>query len=164
VNQIKLIPYDFKEIVNIRNSIDNEKKLLLWAGPKYIFPIDNVQIEARINRNIDILSAFSVSEKRIVGYIELEKIANENIGSIQSVLIYDNFRGQKYGKLLIDKIIEYGFINKKYKELRLKVFANNEIAKKCYERCGFEVFNTIEKYGDDGKALFKLIEMKVECN
>jgi RimJ/RimL family protein N-acetyltransferase len=164
VNRLELIPYDFREIVNIKNNIDNEKKLLLWAGPKYSFPIENVQIENRINSNVDVLSAYSVSEKKIVGFIELEKIANENIGSIQSVLIYETYRGQKYGKVLIGKIIEYGFNTRKYKELRLKLFDNNEIAKRCYESCGFKIFNSIERFGDDGKVLFKLIEMKIENN
>ena len=159
---IKLITYEKNEISNIRKDIDFEMKQMIWAGPKYVFPITNNQIQERIKNGVEIFSAYSENLQKIVGFVELEKVENENIGSIQSVLIYSEYRGKKYSNHLIDELIKYGFENKGYSELRLKVFANNEIAKKCYESNGFKVFNEIVRIGNNGNIEFKLYEMKFE--
>jgi RimJ/RimL family protein N-acetyltransferase len=158
---IQLIAYNKNEIDSIRKSIDSEMKQMIWAGPKYIFPITNNQIEERIIKGVDVFSVYSEKEQKIIGFIELEKIENENIGSIQSVLIYSEYRGKKYSNNLINEIIQYGFENKGYNELRLKVFSTNEIAKKCYESNRFKVFNEIVRKGNDDSIQFKLYEMKL---
>lgn len=75
----------------------------------------------------------------------LIRYENKKLISLWSVKIYEEYRGQKFGKQLMLETFEY--ISKKLpniQEIKLYVYNNNEIAIKLYKKLGFEIIETYE--------------------
>lgn len=163
---VKFTEDDFKSLVL---NLDSPWEMMIWAGTKYTYPLTLEQLVGRMNQKINGKTKnhlFSLSDSTItgaLGYIEIEIIdENKKLGSIQSVMIFKNFRGLKYSNTLLNLACSYSFETLKLKELELKVFSSNSAAISCYRKAGFiekEILDRIDPI--TGKS-FQLIVMKKE--
>ena len=85
------------------------------------------------------------AEKKIVGcgFGEIRKnvewARSKRIGYIGLMFVEEEFRGNKIGKMLVDRLCEW-FKEKKVGDIRLKVLKKNIKAISLYQRAGFEEF------------------------
>jgi UDP-4-amino-4,6-dideoxy-N-acetyl-beta-L-altrosamine N-acetyltransferase len=87
-----------------------------------------------------VLGIESSEEKVLIGNIGLHQInfvaRKANLG----IFIGERkYRGNGYGTEAIKKITEYAFLSLNLRKITLSVLAFNERAKKCYQKCGFQV-------------------------
>ena len=78
-----------------------------------------------------------------IGYIET--IPNIDYLEITDVLIYNDYRGKGYSKVLMD----YIFNNTKYKRILLEVSDINKIAISLYNKYGFKEISIRKNYYKD---------------
>ncbi|MFA4887197.1 MAG: GNAT family N-acetyltransferase [Candidatus Nanoarchaeia archaeon] len=84
-------------------------------------------------------------EKKVVGcgFGEIRKNVewgrSKRIGYIGLMFVEEEFRGNKIGKMLVDRLCEW-FKERKVGDIRLKVLKKNIRAIKLYEKAGFEEF------------------------
>ena len=76
---------------------------------------------------------------KLIGTIGLESIKNIERYATLGVFIGDKeFRNNGYGTEAIKLLLDYGFNYLNLHGVKLNVMAFNEIAIKCYEKCGFK--------------------------
>lgn len=166
---MKLIEFNEKYFDSLIENIDSPLEMMVWAGPKYQYPLTIDQITDRINQTINgkkknhLFTLFDDTECQPIGYIEIEIIDNgKKFGSIQSVMIYKAFRGKKYSERLLELACHYAFESLKLKTLELKVFSFNNAAVSCYLKAGFAEKERIDNIDPKTGKSFQLIVMKKE--
>lgn len=123
--------------------------LLQFAGSGYSYPLTADQINENIISNNHLLFKALEESDRIIGHCQLTKIdMDTESASIGRVLIHSDFRGNGYGSLMLEDLIQYakGVIG--LKTLSLRVFDFNIPAFSCYQKLGFVESKREEKYFD----------------
>ena len=88
------------------------------------------------NREFDIVE---LNSNKLVGTISLGQFSWVNRSSVLGIFIGDkDFRDNGYGTEAINLLLEYGFKYLNLHSIRLDLIAINEIAHKCYLKCGFK--------------------------
>ncbi|MRM84307.1 GNAT family N-acetyltransferase [Riemerella anatipestifer] len=131
---IEIQKFKKENIEKLISWIDNAEDLMQFAGPKFTFPLTKSQIlESLEDKN---RFAFSVKNKdEIIGHAEI--YFKENSFALGRILINNENRGKGYGKLLTEKLLDYGFENSEKEFAELNVFDWNIPAIKSYEKAGF---------------------------
>lgn len=162
---MEIVKFTRSDFNRLAENIDSPMEMMIWAGPKYMYPLTFEQLEESMSQKSKnyLFSLFDGDIKQTIGFIEIE-IINEDkrVGSIQSVMIFKDFRGRNYSEELLDLAAKYAFETLKLNRLELKVFSFNKAAISCYKKTGFveeEIINKIDS--KTGKA-FQLIAMKKE--
>ncbi|WKS95663.1 GNAT family N-acetyltransferase [Riemerella columbina] len=128
----------FKEenIEKLISWIDNAEDLMQFAGPKFTFPLTKSQIlESLEDKN---RFAFTVKNKDdIIGHAEI--YFTKNSFALGRILIDNENRGKGYGKLLTEKLLDFGFQKTDMEFAELNVFDWNKPAIKSYEKAGFVI-------------------------
>ena len=92
-----------------------------------------------------------------VGYCLCGEAENDPfIASIISFSILPQFRGRKLGEKMLTKTIDN--LRSKYRSVQLQVRVSNIPAISLYEKCGFEITHTLEKYYDDGENAYEMVK------
>jgi RimJ/RimL family protein N-acetyltransferase len=162
---MEIVKFTRSDFNRLAENIDSPMEMMIWAGPKYQYPLTFEQLEERMSQKARnyLFSLFDGDIKQTIGFIEIEILdEDKRVGSIQSVMIFKDFRGRNYSEELLDLAVKYAFETLKLKRLELKVFSFNKAAISCYKRTGFveeEIINKIDS--KTGKA-FQLIAMKKE--
>ena len=131
----------FKEenIENIISWIKNAEDLMQFAGPNLKFPLTESQFQESINnRNLFMFSIFTKTNNELIGHGEI--FLKEKSFALGRILIgkIEN-RGKGYGKLITEKLLNYGFENFDREKAELNVFDWNISALKTYEKVGFKI-------------------------
>ncbi|AQY20980.1 GNAT family N-acetyltransferase [Riemerella anatipestifer] len=131
---IEIQKFKKENIEKLISWIDNAEDLMQFAGPKFTFPLTKSQIlESLEDKN---RFAFSVKNKdEIIGHAEI--YFKENSFALGRILINKENRGKGYGKLLTEKLLDYGFEKSEKEFAELNVFDWNIPAIKSYEKAGF---------------------------
>lgn len=87
----------------------------------------------------------AICDNKIVGYALAKWYSNTRL-HIMSFAVLEASRGKGAGKLLIDKIREYGLINKDFAQLTLYVQKSNTTALKFYENNKFTKNSYLKNY------------------
>jgi len=82
-------------------------------------------------------------EEKIIGYIGIEKILDEE--HIINMAVHPDYRGKGIGKRLMQHVLNDEDV------FFLEVRVSNESAKKVYEKYGFNVISTRKAYYADGE-------------
>jgi len=128
--------------------IKDERALRLWSADRY----GNYPITAQdINNNYTECKALGnfypmtlAQGTKLLGHIILRNpdSTNSKIIRLGFIIVDPSLRGKGYGKLLIEKAIEYAKNNLSATEFNLAVFKNNENAYRCYKSVGFKEVST----------------------
>jgi RimJ/RimL family protein N-acetyltransferase len=124
------------------NEISKEKTFITYQGEQISLEDEekylNGQLE-KINKNEVVqLLLFVNNELSGISEIKLGERVQNHVGTF-GITVSQKYRGKGFGKLLIKCVLEES--SKNLPTLRLvilKVFAENEIAKKMYESFGFK--------------------------
>jgi len=85
-------------------------------------------------------------DERVVGYIGIEKILDEE--HIINMAVHPDYRGKGIGKRLMQHVLNDEEV------FFLEVRASNETAKSIYEHYGFQVISTRKSYYADGEDAY----------
>lgn len=124
---------DFKTLISW---VDNAQDLMLFAGSAYSFPLDEKQLLATLNDSkIECFSMLN-DQNEMVGHCQLFLL--EKSVKIARVIINPAYRGQSFGRILMELLLNY--IQQFYSTflIELYVFDFNTRAISLYESLGFE--------------------------
>ena len=132
---------DFKNLISWINS---EEELMQFAGPQLTFPLTNEQLEKSLtNENVLTFKVVDNSTNLSIGHAEI--FLKDSSFALARILVGDkNMRGKGLGKIIVDKLLEFGFTNFDKNTAELNVFDWNISAIKCYEKAGFEVNHNLK--------------------
>jgi RimJ/RimL family protein N-acetyltransferase len=145
------------------------RSLLVWAGPKYKWPLDKVQlIEAHANTQTEppthyMFTVWDTERDQNIGHVELMRVNPEiKSAGIGRVLVDPALRGRGYGTQLIHRTCEYAFMGLKLSVLTLRTFDFNLAAIACYQKIGFKFVETEIAFREFENEKWKLLTMKLE--
>ncbi len=108
-----------------------------WMGPKISYPL----IAQSLQELEGIFSIFDGQE--FVGLIQKIRLEDRNL-HIGRFFINPQKQGQGLGSQALRKFVSLAFENEDIDTISLNVFESNPIAKKLYQKEGFDVVQTIE--------------------
>ena len=136
-------------IREIRNSDYKNYLDIMFEFTNYKYDISEQEFNKHIyNMNMFNLKQIMVLEldDNIIGVgtiFKLEKLHNNPIGQIEDVIITENYRGNGFGRLIIDKLIDIGLNEFKCYKIILNCLDKNV---EFYRKCGFETVGNEMKY------------------
>ena len=140
---------DYSKIVEWNQNKDADF-LFQWAGPGYIYPINEKQIAQRIETRAKKDEAdtyiYKITDEnnKMLGTIELDNLNKEKrTATVARFLIDENLRGRGLGKKALRLLVEKAFKNFDISEMDLRVLEFNTRAIRCYEKVGFEKTNFV---------------------
>ena len=142
---IQLRLFEETDIPRLIGWIPDARFLLQWAGPKYVFPLDAVQLRATMATTTGdrpahfMFKALRETEGDVIGHIELMSVNyNQKTAVLGRVLIGNPAgRGQGWGRAMVEKALRYAFETLALDSLLLNVFDFNLQAIACYRALGF---------------------------
>ena len=105
--------------------------------------------------NILVLQAGGHHYARLLGYALVLFHVRGRVARIYSLAIDSDYRGRGLGRRLLAACLEEAR-KRGYSEVRLEVAAGNEAALTLYRSFGFEIFDRIDGYYEDGENALRL--------
>lgn len=131
-----------KKDLEIINKWRNDKNIIskLGAPFRYIdLSIDEIWYETYLNnRNNTIRCAITDEKDLILGLVSLTNIDYLNKSAILHIMVGPNNQNKGVGTFGIKEILNHAFLNYNLQRVELEVLEDNEIAKKVYEKVGFQ--------------------------
>lgn len=165
---IRLRPYKACDAQEIITWLDNEYAFRQWSADRYDhYPITSDDMnryyeQDQFRDNIWGMTAFDGNG--IVGHFIMRFPKENSFDEIRLgfVIVDYHKRGKGYGKEMLSLAIRYAFDFIKASKISLGVFENNEVARKCYEACGFKevLLDETEHYECMGEV-WNCIEMEL---
>jgi RimJ/RimL family protein N-acetyltransferase len=158
---------DFKQLIQW---IYNERLLLNWTGSMFSYPLTEEKLKWYIKDTNNpatsdamVYKAIDTETGETVGHISLGSISRKNSAArISRVLVGDTWaRGKGVCQAMIQAVLHIGFEELQLHRIGLGVYAFNQAAIRCYERCGFVkegISRDVFKYRDQ---YWSLVEMSI---
>ncbi|NQT63790.1 MAG: GNAT family N-acetyltransferase [Candidatus Marinimicrobia bacterium] len=159
---ITLEKFEAKDIQRLIAWVPDADFLLQWSGPKYVFPLDVKQLTATLEMTrAEHPSQFmfkALLDGTTIGHIELMAVNYvEKSAVLARVLIGPKqYRGQGWGKMMIQLALHFAFDDLELEKLNLGVFAFNKSAVQCYKQFGFKIYKTIPNRKNEGWTLLRM--------
>lgn len=137
------------DIIELQTWFTSLEEVKNWGGPRVSFPFILEQFKKDIGWNI-ITSYSMVFDDELVGFVQVfDKYGYIHIGR---VVINPIERGNTFGIKLMEALFQkYKDSNQGYS---LFVYKDNVIAKKLYEKVGFEISSSSTDYEKINNCLF----------
>nr|WP_319492503.1 GNAT family protein [uncultured Desulfobacter sp.] len=146
----------------------NARFLLQWAGPKYTYPLDAAQLNDTLANTYGekpSFKAFRVIRSdpiETVGHIQLMDIDYNAASCILGrVLIFQKYRGNGFGKAMVEAAVQFAIENMHLAEITLGVFDFNTLAIDVYKSIGFTEFQFKKGARQFQKESWNVIRMKL---
>ncbi|WP_033543798.1 GNAT family N-acetyltransferase [Planococcus sp. CAU13] len=163
-------PADFKQLIEW---VDTPELMLQWAGPGFVFPLTEFQLEEYLKDANDkdssahIYSVIDRETDRLIGHISLARIDRNNRSArIGRVMIGDpDAKGKGICSQMMRQILEIAFEEHKLHRVTLGVFDFNKPAIACYEGAGFlkeGLMRDHQKFGDEYWSLWEMAILEDE--
>ncbi len=141
---IMLKTFEESDFSLLASMIPDARFLLQWAGPKYTYPLDVLQLKGELANTVDkkpsskIFKAIQSDSLETVGHIQLREINYDAFNCVMSrVLIFSDYRGKGFGKAMVRLAVKYAFENLGLNEVLLNVYDFNKKAIATYRDIGF---------------------------
>jgi RimJ/RimL family protein N-acetyltransferase len=141
---IELQPFSESGFNQLIAEIPDARFLLQWAGPKYVYPLDVLQLTDTLGKTIGdqpsyrVFKAIRSGTSETLGHIQLNDI-DYNAAScvLGRVLIFRGYRGNGFGKAMVESAVKNSFESLDLNEITLGVFDFNTVAIATYKSIGF---------------------------
>src|SRR5690606_11371919 len=141
--------------------------MLQWAGPSFVFPLNEFQLKEYLkeangkNSASYIYSVVDADTGKLVGHISLTRIDCSNRSCwIGVFLIGDpDAKGKGICRQMMQQILTVAFEELKLHRVTLGVFDFNKPAIACYEGAGFQkegLMRDHQKFGDEYWSLWEM--------
>jgi len=166
---LTLVTFDEGDINKLISEIPDERFLLQWAGPKYIFPLDFSQLKETLtqstgkNPSSKVLKVINSVTSESVGHVQLLNIDYHSASCVLGrAMIFEDHRGQGFGKVMIMLVVKEAFEKLDMQEITLNVFDFNKGGISVYKDVGFvdsQVIKGARKFQNEN---WNLISMKLK--
>ena len=133
---LMLRKFESQDMPSFLAAIHDAKTLMQFAGPAYVFPLTAEQV--LVDLQADDVRVFSMVTVRdeVVGHAQMQIFSDKVL--LRRILIWDGvWRGQGWGKHLVQQLLDVAFAMPEVQQVRLNVFDWNTPAIRCYQRLGF---------------------------
>ena len=133
---LNLRDFQMRDMPHLLQAIVDEKMLMQFAGPAYVFPLTAAQVVVDLHAdNVRVFSMVTAADV-VVGHAQMQVLSDSVL--LRRILIWDgSWRGQGWGQHMVRQLLEVAFAMPEVKQARLNVFAWNTPAIRCYQRLGF---------------------------
>ncbi len=147
---MRLRPYiEGKDFEVIKEWEADERTHTMWCANHFTYPLEKMNVKIVLEKMAeqynDSAYVATTDEGEVIGFFGYSTNLETNEGYLKFVMIDPAKRGKGYGKEMISLTVKYAFEIAKAEGVRLKVFSNNESAKKCYAGV---VFSICKEYKD----------------
>ena len=151
--------------------IDSRSTLCKWAGGRFVFPLDEAQLERYLARTAEprrfrFMSYAGEPDPAPLGYFEVAEFdVAVDSAYFWLVLLAPEFRGRGFGAAMLDAALAKCFDELRLHRVGVRVFDSNEAALACYEKVGFVregVLREAGRYGRDRRDLVVLSVLEDE--
>ena len=148
---VDLRPYRPDDFLFLRRWIDSEHTLLMWGGPSFAYPLDELQWCRYLGGGAgpadqDIPAVFTAVRRgdgAPVGYGELYGFeARRGVVELTHLVVDPAWRGLGVGTEIVEQLLAMAFIGMGVVQVELGVFDCNQVAIACYQRLGFRFAGT----------------------
>lgn len=165
---IKLKPFNESDFSQLIAEIPDARFLLQWAGPQYAYPLDAAQLSNTLvdtkgeKPSLKAFKAIRSDTLEIIGHIQLMDIDYNAASCILGrVLIFQKYRGNGFGKMMVKEAVKVAFENLYFAEIKLGVFDFNTRAINVYKRIGFKEFQFKKGARQFENETWNVIRMKL---
>ena len=133
---LNLRDFQMRDMPHLLQAIVDEKMLMQFAGPAYVFPLTAEQVA--VDLHADDVRVFSMvtATDEVVGHAQMQVLSDSVL--LRRILIWDGaWRGQGWGQHMVRQLLEVAFAIPEVKQARLNVFTRNTPAIRCYQGLGF---------------------------
>ena len=139
---LRLRTYKNSDADKLVTWFSDEETFQKWAAGKLEWPINADTFRfyaAELLKEENVWLATAVDEAGTpVGFLCMSDINyQKNSVHFSMIIVSDKYRGKGYGSQMLKLAIRYATELLGMKRITIRVFENNEGAKKCYERLGF---------------------------
>lgn len=136
---IQLEKFDKKFYSELIDSVKDAKELMQFAGPEFVFPLTEEQIEKSLSDEKRIaFRVVNTSNNLTIGHCEI--YFADDFAKLGRILIIDKtHRGKGFGEQTVKLLLDFISKNSKQTKVELNVFDFNVNAIKCYEKAGFVI-------------------------
>lgn len=156
-----LKPFTEQDAEQLIQWISSERLSCLWGAGSFSFPLTQQQIKQHCQRS-DIFPFQFIDDGVAIGYCELFRVSTKHY-RICRVLIAEEWRGNGFGKVMLNQLIDKAKTEMACKKVSLSVFEQNDAARNCYRSLGFKcVIMEKGRYQFHGEE-WNLIHMERSC-
>ncbi len=141
---MRLRPYipsmDFE---TIRSWCTDTRTHAMWCANLIPFPLEQQSFAAALQeiaaRTGDTPFVATSTDGKVIGFFCYSADLKTNEGMLKFVMVDPAQRGRGIGQMMLRLALTYAFSITKVSAVQLNVFTENERARRCYERVGFNV-------------------------
>lgn len=158
---ISLLPFEASDFDRFIAWIRSPEELQQFAGPYFSFPVTKDQLNAYSeDRKRSPYKIVHTLTKQVIGHCELSY--EHDTPRLCRILIADESnRNKGYGKKTIHALLQLLFVEQKYTEADLNVYAWNVNAITCYESVGFRLTERGATSCIVGKEIWRGLQMRI---
>ncbi|KQB42494.1 GNAT family N-acetyltransferase [Flavobacterium aquidurense] len=159
---ITLVKFEKEMYEQLISWVESEEDLMLFAGPKFTFPLTTEQLDASLtNEQRFAFQVINEGNNLPIGHCEI--YLTDEIAVLGRILIGDkSYRGQGFGKAIIIALLEHIKLNIDRSKIELNVFDFNSNAIKCYEKVGFRINQDKKSEISFKDKSWTLLNMRIE--
>ena len=169
---MNLRKYQKEDAYKILSWFENEKEFRFWSANYYQqYPIDPTDINNLYNecgKQFEFYPMMLEDDGKTIGHFIIKTpYEDKTIVQIGFVIVNNQLRGYGYGKKMLQQAIMYAKEKMNAKEVRIKVFENNDRAVHCYQSVGFQKAaveeNACQFHGENWNRVEMSIEIQGLC-
>ncbi|MBP5444805.1 MAG: GNAT family N-acetyltransferase [Acholeplasmatales bacterium] len=167
-SELIIKPYSSSYAKTILSFTNDEESYYRWsANVLGSYPIDENKFNDRIKelKSTKLFYPYVVKHnEEVIGFFTLRyRVESVNDLTIGFVIINPKYRGQGFGKKMLDLAINLAFSKFKSDSVNLRVFKDNIEAYNCYKKCGLKENGITDTYEILGNK-WLVIEMALNNN
>ncbi|MBP1964182.1 GNAT family N-acetyltransferase [Paenibacillus aceris] len=143
--QITLRPFETSDIKELHRWSNDPVSILMVGRIPQTFEQIAGQVEKK-RRNADMLCAVVNEDHQLIGWVFLKDIEYEHGRAGIGILLAPEARGQGYGRIAMEAMIELGFNQLRLHKIYLTTRSMNEHAIALYKKIGFIVEGVLRKH------------------
>lgn len=152
---MRIRPYiESKDYEFLAEWITDEKTHALWCANLIPYPITRENLRSILEKSAAEWtdSAYVATEDngKVIGFFCYSVNTYDNSGFLKFIVVDSGLRGKGHGKEMLQLALRYAFQITGVESVKLNVFEENTLAKRCYEKAGF-----VERHVEKDTFLYK---------
>lgn len=137
---MRIRPYiEGRDYESIEKWVNSERIHALWCANLIPYPVTKENLRAFLEKTAiewaD--SAYVATDGKAIGFFCYSVNVEDNMGFLKFIIVDNSLRGKGYGAEMLHLALQYAFHITGAEAVQLNVFAENTLAKHCYEKVGF---------------------------
>lgn len=132
-----LRPFKTSDISTLANWVTSEEELRIFSGDTWTFPLSEKAIAAYLETYPERYQFLYHEGEETIGFGELI-LHDTDVPRLSRLIVSEKYRGMGHGMKMISDLVEKSKRLATLRDIYLFVLEDNDKARACYEKCGFE--------------------------